>query len=547
MWYAYKKLRVPNLWVAQVFYPNCNAMLKGGEAMGLGRRRPLVWAILGVLVLAVLGGLAYSRPFQSAAGKVAASAPPDAGSPPKLPVKRITFLVMGVDKRPGDAGRSDTMLVVSYDPKSQQLAAVSLARDTLAQIPGHGLDKVNHSYAYGGEPLTIATVQKLLDIPIDHYVTITFQGFREIVDAVGGIDINVEKRMYYHDPYDLSMGPDGLLIDLYPGLQHMDGETALKYARFRHDELGDLGRVKRQQEVVKAVMRAAARKETLVRAPQIIRALAKTVETDLSIADMLSLASGGQEALSKPLRTATLDGEPVEIDGGYYLVPDLVALRTKAYETLVGESPQEEFLQRARAEQAAYQRAVARLTEADQPRTSGETSRPSQPANPETNPQQPQAVSKPGTGTHPDGGQQFGNNTGQPGTGNAGTPPQPGAGNGSATPPANPPGNGSGAAPSQGLAVAVVDASGHGILMDYLPRLKAAGLQVVRVSTSQTPLPRTVVIDHAGLPGTTEKLQAVLPSAVLVADSNRQAGVAVEIMLGQDLVPSGDHPQPAQP
>ncbi|HYG60662.1 MAG TPA: LCP family protein, partial [Symbiobacteriaceae bacterium] len=311
-----------------------------------GRKRWLSWLLAGLAALTLLGGLALYRPFESQASSMldvdpASSAEP-APPPPKLPVKRTTFLLLGTDRRPDDSGRADTMIVVSYDSAQQTLGMVSLPRDIWVNIPGHGYDKLNHSYAYGGEKLAISAVEGLLGIPIDHYVTFTFQGFAGIVDAVGGIDIDAEKRMYYHDPSDTSMGPDGLIIDIEPGPQHMDGITALKYARFRMDDEGDMGRVRRQQQVAMVLAKTAASPAMLAKVPQLIPAIAETLDTDLTVAEMVKLAVGGKESIAKPLRTGTVGGVDGNIAGVYYLIPDLVASRTLAYEILVGSEPPED-------------------------------------------------------------------------------------------------------------------------------------------------------------------------------------------------------------
>lgn len=129
---------------------------------------------------------------------------------------KTNIVVLGTDTRKGDTGRSDTLFVVMMDPDNKGAALLSVPRDTRVKIQGHGWDKINAAYAYGGHELTQRTVRDLLGLRIDHYVVIDFQGFKDLVDVIGGIDINVEKRMYYYDPYD------NFKIDLQPGLQHMD-------------------------------------------------------------------------------------------------------------------------------------------------------------------------------------------------------------------------------------------------------------------------------------------------------------------------------------
>lgn len=164
---------------------------------------------------------------------------------------KTTIMIMGVDERDDDVGRSDTLMVATLDPKKDQAALMSVPRDTRVKIKGHGWDKINAAYAYGsakggpeaGEKLAQRTVEDFLGVNMDHYVVVNIQAFQKIIDAIGGIDIDVEKRMYYEDPWD---DDGGLIIDLQPGMQHMDGKTAVTYVRYR-DEEGDISRIKRQR------------------------------------------------------------------------------------------------------------------------------------------------------------------------------------------------------------------------------------------------------------------------------------------------------------
>ena len=162
----------------------------------------------------------------------------------------LHIMVMGVDRRNDDAGRSDTLMAVTVNKDAGTAQILSLPRDTRVQIEGNGYDKINHAYAYGGHKLTGQTVEQLLGVPMDYYVLVDIQAFERIIDALDGVDINVEKRMYYEDPWD---DDGGLVIDLYPGMQHMDGKKAIQYVRFRDGE-GDIGRIARQQHFMQAVM-----------------------------------------------------------------------------------------------------------------------------------------------------------------------------------------------------------------------------------------------------------------------------------------------------
>ena len=126
----------------------------------------------------------------------------------------VHVMILGVDERADDVGRSDTLMVATLDTESGKGALLSVPRDTRLAIDGHGYDKANHAYAFGGHALSMSTVENLLGVPMDHYLIINTSAFERIIDAIGGVDINVEKRMHYEDPWDDN---GGLVIDLYPG------------------------------------------------------------------------------------------------------------------------------------------------------------------------------------------------------------------------------------------------------------------------------------------------------------------------------------------
>lgn len=235
------------------------------------------------------------------------------------------IMVLGVDRRSGDTGRSDTLFVTMLDTSRNQAALLSVPRDTLVSIPGHGWDKVNHAYAYGGHELSRKTLENFLGIQINNYVLVDFQGFIKLVDAIGGVDIDVEKTMQYADPYD---GENGLVINLQPGRQHMDGTTAIQYVRYR-DEEGDIGRVARQQKFMKAVFAKLRSTSLLTRAPEIARTLYQSIETDLSVTDLASLLVTFAKNVSgtSQLETAMVQGSPAYLDDISYWIPNMMALR----------------------------------------------------------------------------------------------------------------------------------------------------------------------------------------------------------------------------
>ena len=243
---------------------------------------------------------------------------------------KATVMIMGVDERADDVGRSDTLMIATLDSDKNQAALLSVPRDTRVKIKGHGFDKINAAYAYGGRKLTQETIESLLNTHIDHYIKINVHGFTKIIDALGGIDIDVEKRMYYEDPWD---DDGGLYIDLQSGMQHMDGKTAITYVRYR-DEEGDIGRIKRQQNFMKAVMDKLVSPTIIPKLPAIVSAVSDSVETDMSVSEILSFLGTLQDAKDNGLKSEMLPGKPVYIEGISYWVPDISKTRQILANTL---------------------------------------------------------------------------------------------------------------------------------------------------------------------------------------------------------------------
>ena len=238
--------------------------------------------------------------------------------------ERINIMLMGVDERDKDAGRSDTLMVASLDSDQDTLSLLSIPRDTRVKINRHGYDKINAAYAYGGRELSKNTVESLLGIDINHYVIVNTHTFVDLIDAIGGIDIDVEKRMKYEDPWD---DDGGLVIDLKPGMQHMDGKTAVTYVRYR-DEEGDAGRVRRQQHFIRACLDKLSSPSTVMKLPEIINTARKAVKTDLTVGQMIELASTikNAEENDSGLKTGIVPGYWKYINGVSYLVPDIERL-----------------------------------------------------------------------------------------------------------------------------------------------------------------------------------------------------------------------------
>ena len=264
----------------------------------------------------------------SAGALFAASGYFDAPKPPPsegmLSAKdKANIMIMGVDSREDDVGRSDTLMVATIDPKKDQASLLSIPRDTRVKIKNHGFDKINHAYAFGGHELTKDTVENFLGVTLDHYIIIDTHAFQRIIDTIGGIDIDVEKRMYYEDPWD---DDGGLVINLQPGMQHMDGKTAITYVRYR-DEEGDLGRIQRQQKFMKAIFDKIASPAIIMKIPSIIKEVSNSIKTDMSIRQMIEFAGTIKESQKNGLKTDMVPGKPLYIDEISYWIPNIKELR----------------------------------------------------------------------------------------------------------------------------------------------------------------------------------------------------------------------------
>ncbi len=226
----------------------------------------------------------------------------------------VNILFLGVDSV-DHSSRSDTIIVVGISP-DKKVALLSIPRDTRVDVPGKGYTKINHAYAYGGISLLKETVEKFMGIKIDYYVKTDYQGFEKVIDKLGGIEINVEKRMYYVDK------AGHLYIDLKPGKQVLDGKKAIQYVRFRHDKLGDIGRIKRQQKFLNALAQKLMKNGNIFRNPSIIKDIFDALDTDLDIKDSISIANMLTGIKREDIVFLMLPGKPKYINGISYWLPD---------------------------------------------------------------------------------------------------------------------------------------------------------------------------------------------------------------------------------
>lgn len=232
----------------------------------------------------------------------------------------ISILLLGVDS--GDLGRtekgrSDSMVLATINPNSQKMTLLSIPRDTFAEIVGYGTsDKINHAYAFGGTEMSINTVQKLLDTPIDYYVTVNMAGIKEIVDVVDGVDVV--------SPMAFTMG-DYYFVE---GMNHLDGDAALAFARMRYeDPNGDTGRQGRQRLVIEGVIKKIISPNTLMNYQEILASLSNNIETNLQMSDYFALQSNGYIAAAGNIQQEQLAGiGSTEADGIYYSFTDAAEL-----------------------------------------------------------------------------------------------------------------------------------------------------------------------------------------------------------------------------
>lgn len=246
-----------------------------------------------------------------------------------LSYNRINILIVGCDEIENQ-GRADTIVLLSISPKTKNVLILSIPRDTRVEIPGRGMNKINHAYAFGGKELISKTVSSFLDIPINFYVIVDFIKFVNIIDELGGVEINIEKEMHYIDK------AGGLNINLYPGKQILDGEKALQYIRFRHDNLGDLGRIKRQQKLVEALINKMMNLDSVKKIPLILEGLKTYLETDIKLQDAVALANLFKRVSQDKFIIETVQGNPVYINGISYLEPDTIEVQKKVKSLIYG-------------------------------------------------------------------------------------------------------------------------------------------------------------------------------------------------------------------
>ncbi|WP_226536056.1 LCP family protein [Fictibacillus halophilus] len=230
--------------------------------------------------------------------------------------KPLNILLMGVDERTGDKGRSDSLILMQLNAENDSMTMLSIPRDTRVEIAGRGkMDKINHSYAFGGTKMTVETVENFLDIKLDYYIKVNMEALSEIVDALGGITVNNtltwSDEGYYKKGYVYKKGEINL-----------DGPKTLGYVRMRHlDNNGDFGRQARQRQVINAIVDKGANISSINKVDNVLDVLGDRVKTNMTFAEMKDIQKG-YIGTRKNKKTLELKGSGSKINGVYYWVPN---------------------------------------------------------------------------------------------------------------------------------------------------------------------------------------------------------------------------------
>lgn len=245
----------------------------------------------------------------------------------------ISILLMGVDEREGDRGRSDTMIVVTLNPQKNSMQMFNIPRDTRVEIIGkEKQDKINHAYAFGGPEMSVKTVENFLDIPVDYFISVNMEALSDVVDALGGITVNnpiewVETGGYYHKK--------GFVYN--KGEISLDGAQTLGFVRMRYqDPRGDFGRQQREQIVLNAIIDKGASLSSVTKINSLLDVIGKNTKTNMTLDDMINIQQNYAET-RKQQEKFDIKGNGSKIDGVYYYVvpeADRLVVETKIKEHL---------------------------------------------------------------------------------------------------------------------------------------------------------------------------------------------------------------------
>lgn len=282
------------------------------KARKLALKIPLAIILVAGLGLAVYAFSIYDNAKQTVDSKMhepVESIDREIGKEKMEATEQLNILLLGVDARADDRGRSDALMVLSLDPTSDSMQLVSIPRDTRTTMVGRGFeDKINHAYAYGGADMSVATVEHFLDINLDYYVRMNMEGLQELVDELG--TITVDNEIAWDDgTYDFETGP-----------VKMDGDKTMNYVRMRkQDPNGDFGRTKRQRQVIEGIIERGASVGSVTKINSTIDILGDNMTTNLDFEAMRKLLSGYRDT-RKNIDSYQMTGSGTTIDGVYYLI-----------------------------------------------------------------------------------------------------------------------------------------------------------------------------------------------------------------------------------
>ncbi|MBG9445278.1 LytR family transcriptional regulator [Cytobacillus firmus] len=283
------------------------------------KKKPKWLKVIGILflVLLIAGGSYAFMVYKSLTDAVETMHQPiDREKSDKRPEKitldkrePFSVLMLGVDERSGDKGRSDTMIVLTVNPNNKSIKMLSIPRDTRTEIVGKGFeDKINHAYAFGNEEMSMATVENFLDIPLDYYIKVNMEGFKDIVDAVGGITVNSS----------LAFNQGG--HKFAEGANNLNGDAALAYVQMRkQDPNGDFGRQDRQRQIIQGVIKKGISVNSLTNFDDIFGALGKNVRTNMTFAEMKDIQKNYRDAAGN-IEQMTISGNGQTISNIWYLI-----------------------------------------------------------------------------------------------------------------------------------------------------------------------------------------------------------------------------------
>jgi LCP family protein required for cell wall assembly len=306
------------------------------------RRRNALLGCTGVFVIMLLAAsvvaASYYHSVETRIAEKARKADPNTASvltepPSREPGAPFWMVVMGTDLRPGELrARSDTLILAHVDPRNKKIALLFVPRDTKVKIPVHGTQKINAA-ANWGTSTTIATLKDFAGVPVTHYIEVDFTGFQVLVNAIGGVWVDVPKRID-----DIRASPYRATKVVEKGYQRLDGAHALTFVRSRHFLEGDLDRVKDQQIFLKALFKQTMQLKNLGNLPKIVDAIISNVTTDMNVAQMLGLAADMKGMEEADFQTVTVPGTARYQGGISYFFADMAEMKEIIRKIEAGES-----------------------------------------------------------------------------------------------------------------------------------------------------------------------------------------------------------------